>query len=279
MDRLKDEVAIITAAGSGMGRGGAVLFAKEGAKVVVSDISEQGGQETVDIIKKAGGEASFFKCDVSKLSDLKELIEFTAKTYGGIDIVWNHAGIPGPAGCDATEEEWDSAMAILLKPCYFIVQYALPYLRKSTHNPAILFTSSTSGLFGSPASPIYSAGKGGVVNLARAYAASLGKENIRCNVIVPGPTSSPMWKGFSERPGSDSPEQVAAFNAATININPMKRMQDPNELASPALALVEPRLPQFATNPRILRRRGGRRPGFARYWHDHHTGCLEDPND
>lgn len=240
MNRLKDEVAIITAAGSGMGRGGAVLFAKEGAKVVVSDIDEKGGQETVDMIKAEGGEASFFKCDVSDLTQLKALVEFAAETYGGVDVVWNHAGIPGPEGCDCSEDEYNMVMNIMLKPCYFIVQYALPYLRKSTHNPAILFTGSTSGVCGSPSAPLYGAAKGGVVNLTRSFAGYLGKENIRCNCILPGPTSSPMWKGFSARPGKDSPEQVKAYNEMTIAGNPMKRMQDPNELASPALALVEP---------------------------------------
>lgn len=240
MDRLKDEVAIITASGSGMGRGGAILFAKEGAKVVVADISEKGGQETVDMIKAEGGEASFYKCDVAKLEDLKGVVEFAAEKYGGLDILWNHAGIPGPEGCDVGVEEYEATMAVLLRPCYFLVQYALPYLRKSTHNPAILFTASTSGVAGSPSAPIYGAAKAGVVNMARSFAGYLGKENIRCNCILPGPTSSPMWKGFSARPGKDSPEQVKAYNEMTINNVPLRRMQDPNELASPALALVEP---------------------------------------
>lgn len=240
MNRLANEVAIVTAAGSGMGRYGAILFAKEGAKVVVSDLSEENGQETVKMIRDEGGEAAFFKCNVADLEELKALVEFAANTYGGIDIVWNHAGIAGPEGCFATPEQWEMMDHICLRSCYFLVQYALPYLRKSTHNPAILFTGSTSAVCGSPSAPIYSAVKGGVVNLTRAYAAYLGKENIRCNCILPGPTASPMWKDFSARPGKDSPEQVAAYNAATLAGNPMHRMQEPHELASPALALVEP---------------------------------------
>ena len=148
--RLKDKVAIITAAGSGSGRAGAVLFAREGAKVVVGDIDPKGGQETVKRVKGAGGEAVFVPVDCSKVVDMRKLIDATFQAYGRLDILWNHAGIPGPGTLETTEEEaFDRAMAINFKGCFFATKFAVPHL-KQAGGGAVLFTSSVSGLRASP---------------------------------------------------------------------------------------------------------------------------------
>jgi len=128
--RLKDKVAIISAAGSGSGRAGAVLFAREGAKVVVGDIDPKGGQETVKLVKGAGGEAIFVPVDCGKVADMRKLIDTTMQTYGRLNILWNHAGIPGPGTLETTEEDaFDRAMAINVKGCFFASKFAVPCMK------------------------------------------------------------------------------------------------------------------------------------------------------
>lgn len=122
--RLKDKVAIITAAGSGMGREGSILFAKEGAKVIMADIDPKGGEDTARMVAENGGEAVFKQLDVTDLPNLKLLIEDTANRYGRLDIIWNHAGIPGAGGFGSiSEEEFDAAMDANTKSAFFGAQY------------------------------------------------------------------------------------------------------------------------------------------------------------
>jgi len=231
--RLEDRVAVITGAGSGMGRASAQLFAKEGAKVVVADIDPAGGQETVELIKDAGGEATFVQVDVSKVSDLERMIKTAVETYGKLDILYNHAGIPGPGGIEEVDEEsWGKAMDTNLKGGFFATKFAIPEMRK-TGGGSILFTSSVSGLVGSPLSPQYSAGKGGVVMLAKALAVALGADNIRVNCICPGATDTPMLPQFFGRvPDPDAAGQTY------INSLPIKRWGKPEDIAYAALFLA-----------------------------------------
>jgi NAD(P)-dependent dehydrogenase (short-subunit alcohol dehydrogenase family) len=203
--RLKNKVAIITAGGSGMGREGAVLFAKEGAKVVVADIDAQAAEETARMIEKNGGEPIFRQLDVKDLPNLKALIEETYRNYGRLDIIWNHAGIPGAGGFgEISEEEFDDAMNINTKSAFFGAQYFAELNKESTEGGSIIFTSSVSGLRGSPMSPLYSTCKGALVTLARSLAKLLGKYNIRVNVIAPGIAETPMRFQFLTRTPQDS---------------------------------------------------------------------------
>ena len=129
--RLKDKVAIITAAGSGQGCAGAVRFAREGAKVLVGDIDDKAAKETVRMIKEGGGEAISMQIDVGQVSDMKKLIETAVNTYGKLNILWNHAGIPGPGRLEDTEEkEFDRAMAVNIKGGFFAAKFAVPHFKK-----------------------------------------------------------------------------------------------------------------------------------------------------
>ena len=236
--RLKDKVAIITAAGSGSGRAGAVLFAREGAKVVVGDIDPKGGEETVRLVKQTGGEAVFVPVDCGKVADMRKLIDTTMQTYGRLNILWNHAGIPGPGTLETTEEEaFDRAMSINVKGCFFASKFAVPHMKQSGGG-AILFTSSVSGLRASPWSPSYSLAKGGLVTLTMSLAVYLAAHNIRVNCICPGSIDSPMIRVFIDRSGSLKGE--ALENAVRENAKkaPLNRMAKPEEIANLALFLA-----------------------------------------
>lgn len=231
--RLKDKVAIITAAGSGMGREGAILFAKEGAKVAVVDIDSKGGEETVRMIAENGGEACFRQLDVTDLPNLKKLIEDTANKYGRLDIIWNHAGIPGAGGFGTiSEEEYDKAMDINTKSAFFGAQYFSEIVKKTSKGGSIIFTSSVSGVRGSPMSPLYSACKGALVTLARSLARLLGKYNIRVNAIAPGIANTPMRFQFLTRTPQDSYDENLNMLLKQVALG---KLVDPKDVAYAAL--------------------------------------------
>jgi NAD(P)-dependent dehydrogenase (short-subunit alcohol dehydrogenase family) len=236
--RLKDKIAIITAAGSGSGRAGAVLFAREGAKVAVGDIDPKGGQETVKLVKEAGGEAIFVPVDCGKVADMRKLIDTTIETYGRLNILWNHAGIPGPGTLETTEEEaFDRAMSINVKGCFFACKFAVPHIKQSGGG-AILFTSSVAGLRGSPRSPSYSLAKGGLVTLTMSLAVYLAAQNIRVNCICPGSIDSPMIRVFIDRSRNLKGEAVEKAVRENAKNAPMGRMANPQEIANLALFLL-----------------------------------------
>lgn len=234
--RLKDKVAIITAAGSGMGREGAILFAKEGAKVGVVDIDPKGGRETVKMIAETDGKAFFKQLDVTDLPNLKKLIEDTFNKYGRLDIIWNHAGIPGAGGFGTiSEEEFDEAMDINTKSAFFGAQYFAETVKETSKGGSIIFTSSVSGVRGSPMSPLYSACKGALVTLARSLAKLLGKYNIRVNVIAPGIADTPMRFQFLTRTPQDNYDENLSMLLKQVAFG---KLVDPKDVANAALFLA-----------------------------------------
>ena len=236
--KLKDKVAVITAAGSGSGRAGAVLFSQEGAKIVVGDIDAKGGKETVDLVKKAGGEAVFVPVDCGKVADMRTLIDVTMKTYGRLNILWNHAGTPGPGTLETTEEEdFDRAMDINVKGCFFATKFAVPHIKESGGG-AILFTSSVAGLRASPRSPSYSLAKGGLVTLSMSLAVYLAPHNIRVNCICPGSIDSPMLRVFIDRSGKLKGEAMENTVREYAKTSPLGRMAKPEEIAKLPLFLA-----------------------------------------
>jgi NAD(P)-dependent dehydrogenase (short-subunit alcohol dehydrogenase family) len=182
---LQGKVAVITGSTSGIGRAGAIAFAREGASVVVSGRNKERGGEVVALIEKAGGRAHFVAADVLKSADIERLVKETVAVYGRLDIYWHNAGI---MGADAIESlspaRYDEVMTVHLKAAVFGVKAALPHLRKS--GGVILFTSSVAGLKQSGYSLTYSLAKSGLVMLTRKLAVDLAKDNIRVNCLCPG---------------------------------------------------------------------------------------------
>jgi NAD(P)-dependent dehydrogenase (short-subunit alcohol dehydrogenase family) len=236
--RLKDKVAIITAGGSGVGRAGTVIFAREGAKVVVADIDPEGGKESVGIVKDAGGEAFFVQTDVTRVEQVKNMVETAAKVYGKLDILWNHAGIPGPGSLESTEEEeFDRTLSLNVKGGFFATKYAVPHMIK-TGGGSILFTASISALRASPTSPTYALSKGALVPLTMSLAASLGPHKIRTNCICPGPIHTPMLEGFLNRGGVTDPEFMENVIKMAEQKCPLGRLTYAEDVAYAALYLA-----------------------------------------
>ena len=194
--RLEDKVAIVSGAGSirpGMGNGKAtaILFAREGAKVVAADIKLEAAEETVEIIKKEGGEATAVQADVTKESGAKKLVETTISKYGKLDILFNNVGgAYGDAGLKVTVEEWDATMDLNLKSVLLVCKYAVPEMIRN--GGGAIVNNSSMAAYHSHGIYAYSASKAGVIALTRCLAAALAKENIRVNCVAPGLMDTPL---------------------------------------------------------------------------------------
>ncbi|MBM3802696.1 MAG: glucose 1-dehydrogenase [Acidimicrobiia bacterium] len=236
MAQLENKVALITGAGSGMGRATAAVFAREGAKVVAVDINESAVQETVKTITAAGGEAIWVRADVSKGPDAQRMIEAALDAYQKIDILHNNAGIFLVRFLeDTTEEEWDRLMGVNLKAIFWAVKFAVPYMKRQGRG-CIINTASTGGFLGQYMTPAYIASKGGVVLLTKSLALDYAKHNITVNCICPGAVETPMLRKHF----ADSPEPETAMQRER-QLVPIKRFLDPEEIAYAALYLASDR--------------------------------------
>ena len=234
--RLEGKLAVITAAGSGMGRAASVLFAKEGATVVAVDLNRDALDETLAAIAAEGGQAHGLVANLADAGECRRAVQEAASLLGGIDIFWNHVGSPAPNEIEELElSEYDLAMALNLTSCVVMAGEALPFL-KARGGGAILFTASTSGLVGSPRSPVYSAGKFGVVGLAKSLAVRYGPDGIRVNALCPGLTDTPMAFSFTAPDGlEETSVRVAEATKASI---PLRRIATPADVAHAALFLA-----------------------------------------
>jgi len=214
-----------------MGRATAILFAQEGAKVVVADWIVETGKETVDLVKRAGGEAVFIQTDVSKAADVEQMIKTAVDTYGRLDILFNNAAIL-PRHCraaDLNEDEWDRTMAINLKGVFLGSKYAVPVMLKQGGG-VIINNASIGGLFGSPNQAAYCATKGGVVLFTKTMAIEYFRKNIRVNCICPGSIKTPMMDSLT---GGGDPEQEKKYITWSVG-----RMGTAEEIAKAALFLA-----------------------------------------
>lgn len=229
MDRLKGKIALITGGGSGIGRAACLLFAREGAKVVIADYVAEGGNETVRQIKAAGGEAAFVQADVSKSTDVQNMIATTVKTYGRVDVLFNNAGIEGPSAKIANykEEDWDRVIAIDLTAVYLGMKYVIPEMLKQGGG-VIISTASVAGLVGFPGSGAYAAAKAGVINMTRMVALEYADKNIRVNCICPGIIETPMV----DRVLGNRPRE------GVVKAEPIGRLGRPEDIANAALFLA-----------------------------------------
>jgi NAD(P)-dependent dehydrogenase (short-subunit alcohol dehydrogenase family) len=190
--RLKDKVAIVTGSASGMGRGVAIHFAKEGASVIASDILLEKGRETAELIKKVGGRAAFIQCDVSKSSEVKAMVDFAVKIFGKLNILYNNAALQltkndSPVH-ELLEENWDRVIAANLKGPFLCMKYAIPEMIRAGGG-SIINVASIAGLVGRKQST-YTASKGGLISLTRLVAKHYGPQKVRCNAICPGPIAN-----------------------------------------------------------------------------------------
>jgi NAD(P)-dependent dehydrogenase (short-subunit alcohol dehydrogenase family) len=193
--RLQDKVALITGAGSGIGRESALLFAKEGASVVVCDLKQEAGAETVALIQQAGGTATFARGDVSKAADVQQMIAVAESTYGRLNVLFNNAGIFHPEDgsvLDTEEAIWDLTIAVNLKGVFLGCKYGIPALLRAGGG-SIINTASFVALMGAATSQsAYTASKGGVLSLTREIAVEFARQNIRANALCPGPVETPL---------------------------------------------------------------------------------------
>lgn len=233
MGKLDGKVALITGGGSGIGRATAMLFAREGAKVVVADISLELGEASVRAIRESGGVATSVKTDVTKEEDVRRAVRTAMDSYGRLHILFNNAGVAGPYGvADVPAETWTRVMDVNVMGTFFGFKHGVPAIQQSGGG-AIVNTSSTAGLAGSVGSPIYSAAKGAIVNLTKSMALLLAKSNIRVNCVCPGPVDTPLNQAFFA--GMPNPE---AARASFIGGIPMGRIGKPEEVAVAVLFLA-----------------------------------------
>jgi NAD(P)-dependent dehydrogenase (short-subunit alcohol dehydrogenase family) len=237
--RLEGKIGIVTAAASGMGRAGALRFAKEGASVAVVDLDKAGAEAVVAEIAAAGGKAIAIAGDLREDAFARDIVRQTANAFGGLDFVWNHVGHPGPAAVEGIDmADFDLAIGLNLRTVLVTTEAAISEI-KARGGGALLYTASTSGLVGSGFSPVYSMAKFGVVGFVRALAKRLAPDNIRVNAICPGPIDTPMLRVFVSRPDQQSPTQdKEALIVQRSQQVPMKRTGKPEEIANAALFLL-----------------------------------------
>jgi len=197
--RLKDKVSLITGAGSGIGRETALLFAAEGAQVVIVDINDAAGNETVAMVRAQGGDATYVHADVSKAADCENMVRVAEETYGKLNVLFNNAGImhSGDDNAMTTEEEiWDLTMAVNLKGVFLGCKYGIPALRRAGGG-SVINTASFVAVLGAATPQIaYTASKGGVLAMSRELAIVHARENIRVNALCPGPLRTEMLMSF-----------------------------------------------------------------------------------
>jgi NAD(P)-dependent dehydrogenase (short-subunit alcohol dehydrogenase family) len=240
--RLKGKLAVITAAASGMGAAGCEVFAQEGATVAAVDIDEGRLAEVVGAVERAGGKAKGFVADLSTVEGSKQFIHDAAAWMGGIDILWAHAGCPGPAGIENMDvEAYQRTIDLNLRTSVLSASEVVPYM-KQRGGGSIVFTSSMGGLVGSMLMPVYSAAKFAVVGLTKSLAQTLAPHRIRVNALCPGLVETPMLPQFMSRGGSVEESK----NKYLVGV-PMGRVGLPLEMAKAALFLASEQDASYVT--------------------------------
>ncbi|MET0181306.1 MAG: SDR family oxidoreductase [Caulobacterales bacterium] len=232
---MPGKVALVAGGASGIGRSTALTFAREGANVVVADISVTGGEETAHLVEKAGVKALFVKADVTKRDEIEGMVTATVQQFGRLDAALNNVGHPGhfKDAVETTEEEWNYIANIDLRTIWLSMKYQIPAMRLSGEGGAIVNTATAAVFRVVPRMAAFTAFKHGIVGITQSVAKDFAIENIRANVLAPGATATPMFLGSLKDLGTT--EEAASAN------NPMKRLGRPEEQAEAAVWLCSPR--------------------------------------
>jgi NAD(P)-dependent dehydrogenase (short-subunit alcohol dehydrogenase family) len=235
--QLNGKTAIITGAAGGIGRETALLFAREGAAVVLADMNRDAGEKLARKIREAGGRALFEYVDVTCAADCTRIVERTVREFGGLDILFNNAGIIRRASVvELSEEEWDAVMAVNVKSIFLMCREAIPVMARGVSGNkggSIINMASGWGLAGGSRAAAYCASKGAVVLLTKAMAIDHGRENIRVNCLCPGDTDTAMLRNEARQLGADENK----FLVESAN-RPLGRVGKPEEIAQAALFLA-----------------------------------------
>ena len=219
--RLKDKVAVITGAASGIGQGTAFRFAEEGAKLVLGDVSEAALEQTVKQIKEQGGEAVAVVCDVANTHDIEKIMSAATEHYGSLDILVNNVGIGKQESLlELSESELDRSLAVNFKGMVLCAKAAATIMAKQ-QSGVIISTSSGAGIYGTPGNAIYAGTKSAILIMSKSWAKELGPLGIRVNCVVPGPTRTAAFLSI--------PEEQISYLESTI---PMQRLGDPRDLGN-----------------------------------------------
>jgi NAD(P)-dependent dehydrogenase (short-subunit alcohol dehydrogenase family) len=227
MGKLEGKIAVVTGAGSGIGRASAVLFAAEGASVVVADVDREGGEETAARIAAAGGSSAFVATDVRSSASVRSLIDAAVARFARIDVLFNNAGIGGDYAplADCSEENFDRIVAVNLRGVFLGMKYGIQAMLKSGGG-VVVNTASVSGIAGAAAFPAYCASKAGVILLTKSAAVAYAKAGIRLNCLCPGVTDTPILRMIPQE-----------FEGLSYQ-HPMKRKASCEEMARAALFLA-----------------------------------------
>ncbi len=258
MNRLQGKTALVTGAGSGIGRATAVLFAAEGARVAVNDVSEKGGSETVQLIERGGGESAFYRADVTKHAEVKAMVKRVLDRCGGIDVLHNNVGGWQRENNDTvvndSEAEWDRLINLNLRGAFLVSKEVVPIMIKGGGG-SIINTITTNAYMNYQGNHAYGASKGGLRELTRSMCLDYGKFGIRVNGLVPGETVTPQWTASIE--AAPNPEETRSFLIKKI---PMGRFAQPEDVARGALFLASDE--SSYVNGHILFVDGGLTAGF-----------------
>jgi NAD(P)-dependent dehydrogenase (short-subunit alcohol dehydrogenase family) len=231
--KLQGKVAIVTGAGSGIGRASAIVFAQEGAKVGVVDLNREAGERTASEIRAAAGEAIYCYADVSKPADVAAMINTVIEHYGRLDVLFNNAAIQilGKLA-DTSEEDWDRIQNVNLKGVFLGCKYAIPVMMRNGR-ASIINMASVLGLVGDPDLAAYCAAKGGVLSLTRAAALAYGPHGVRVNSICPGDVDTPLLQDYFNK--DPNPETLRMEVSSKYSL---KRVASPEEVARVAVFLA-----------------------------------------